>query len=93
MLISGQVIITSFLFPEGKFSQSRLDAVLEALGGDKIKLVIDLSCRRRGEDSWFVAMNKWQTITDMEVNQGKAVSGASLSDPQVTVRAITNSLH
>ncbi|EON98090.1 putative phosphoribosylformimino-5-aminoimidazole carboxamide ribotide isomerase protein [Phaeoacremonium minimum UCRPA7] len=64
-----KVIITSFLFPEGKFSQSRLDAVLEALGGDKTKLVIDLSCRRRGEDSWFVAMNKWQTITDMEVNQ------------------------
>jgi phosphoribosylformimino-5-aminoimidazole carboxamide ribotide isomerase len=44
---------------------------LQALGGDKNKLVIDLSCRRRGEDSWFVAMNKWQTITDMEVNQGK----------------------
>jgi phosphoribosylformimino-5-aminoimidazole carboxamide ribotide isomerase len=42
---------------------------LEALGGDKNKLVIDLSCRRRGEDSWLVAMNKWQTITDMEVNQ------------------------
>lgn len=44
--------------------------MLEALGGDKNKLVIDLSCRRRGEDSWYVAMNKWQTITDMEVNQG-----------------------
>ncbi|KAJ3529208.1 hypothetical protein NM208_g9868 [Fusarium decemcellulare] len=64
-----QVIITSYLFPEGRFSQARLDAVLEVLGGDKNKLVIDLSCRRRGEDSWFVAMNKWQTITDMEVNQ------------------------
>jgi hypothetical protein len=47
--------------------------VLAALDGDKSKLVIDLSCRRRGGDSdgkWFVAMNKWQTITDMEVNQG-----------------------
>ncbi|CEF84965.1 Histidine biosynthesis bifunctional protein hisB [Fusarium graminearum] len=64
-----KVIITSYLFPEGRFSQERLDAVLEALGCDKNKLVIDLSCRRRGEDSWFVAMNKWQTITDMEVNQ------------------------
>ncbi|KAK0389360.1 hypothetical protein NLU13_2935 [Sarocladium strictum] len=64
-----KVIITSYLFPEGKFSQSRLDAVLETLQNDRQKLVIDLSCRRRGEDSWFVAMNKWQTITDMEVNQ------------------------
>ncbi|XDG01152.1 hypothetical protein ABKA04_000767 [Annulohypoxylon sp. FPYF3050] len=66
---ASKVIITSFLFPGGKFSQERLDAVLAALGGQKEHLVIDLSCRRRGDDKWFVAMNKWQTITDMEVNQ------------------------
>lgn len=67
-----QIIITSFLFPGGKFSQPRLDDVLKALGGDKSKLVIDLSCRRSGDQKkWFVAMNKWQTITDMEVNQGE----------------------
>lgn len=47
--------------------------MLKALGGDKSKLVIDLSCRRSGDQKWFVAMNKWQTITDMEVNQGKLV--------------------
>lgn len=64
-----KVIITSYLFPDGKFSQERLNAVLQALDGDKNKLVIDLSCRRKGDDKWFVAMNKWQTITDMEVNQ------------------------
>jgi phosphoribosylformimino-5-aminoimidazole carboxamide ribotide isomerase len=63
-----KVIVTSFLFPEGKFSQEKLGAVLEALGGDKEKLVVDLSCRRVGS-SWFVAMNKWQTITDMEITQ------------------------
>ncbi|KAF2226098.1 phosphoribosylformimino-5-aminoimidazole carboxamide ribotide isomerase [Elsinoe ampelina] len=63
-----RVIITSYLFPDGKFSLERLEAVLRALNGDKEKLVIDLSCRRRG-DSWWVAMNKWQTITDMELNQ------------------------
>ncbi|KAI1824902.1 1--5-imidazole-4-carboxamide isomerase [Xylaria intraflava] len=66
---ASQVIITSYLFPEGKFSQGRLDAVLAALGGDKNKLVIDLSCRRRGDDRWFVAMNKWQTITEVEITQ------------------------
>jgi phosphoribosylformimino-5-aminoimidazole carboxamide ribotide isomerase len=69
-----QVIITSFLFPSGTFSQPRLDAVLAALDGDKSKLVIDLSCRRHdGDDEqerWFVAMDKWQTITDMEVCEG-----------------------
>ncbi|EON66551.1 1-(5-phosphoribosyl)-5-[(5-phosphoribosylamino)methylideneamino] imidazole-4-carboxamide isomerase [Coniosporium apollinis CBS 100218] len=63
-----KVIITSYLFPDGKFSSERLQAVLTALGNDKEKLVIDLSCRRRGE-TWYVAMNKWQTITGMELNQ------------------------
>jgi len=39
------------------------------LGNDKSKLVIDLSCRRKG-NTWFVAMNKWQTITEMEITKG-----------------------
>jgi len=46
----------------------RLRAVLAALDNDKDKLVIDLSCRRK-DDKWFVATNKWQTITDFELNQ------------------------
>jgi len=46
---------------------------LKALGGDKEKLVVDLSCRRQGT-KWIVAMNKWQTLTGMEVNQGIACS-------------------
>ena len=64
-----KVIITSFLFPSGKFSLERLQSVLSALGGDKSKLVLDLSCRRKNE-TWFVAMDRWQTITEMEINQG-----------------------
>ncbi|KAI9878396.1 MAG: Enzyme that catalyzes the fourth step in the histidine pathway [Pleopsidium flavum] len=63
-----KVIITSYLFPNARFSLDRLKDVHDALGDDKDKLVIDLSCRRKG-NSWYVAMNKWQTITDMEVNQ------------------------
>ncbi|KAL4912511.1 hypothetical protein BDW62DRAFT_194384 [Aspergillus aurantiobrunneus] len=63
-----KVIITSFLFPEGQFSLERLQSVLSALGGDKSKLVLDLSCRRK-DNTWFVAMNRWQTITEVEVNQ------------------------
>lgn len=46
-----------------------LHAVLAALNNDKTKLVIDLSCRRK-DDKWFVATNKWQTITDFELNKG-----------------------
>ncbi|PHH67724.1 hypothetical protein CDD80_571 [Ophiocordyceps camponoti-rufipedis] len=48
---ASKIIVTSFLFPDARFSQARLDAVLEALGGDTDKLVIDLSCRREN-DGW-----------------------------------------
>ncbi|KAI9574855.1 Phosphoribosylformimino-5-aminoimidazole carboxamide ribotide isomerase [Boletus coccyginus] len=61
---ASKVIVTSYLFPGAKFSRERLDAISKAVGKDR--LVVDVSCRRRGE-KWFVAMNMWQDITDMEV--------------------------
>ena len=63
--------MTSYLFPNAKFSMKHLDAVLNVLSGDRSKLVIDLSCRKQGA-RWFVAMNKWQTLTDMELNERKS---------------------
>ncbi|KAL9049955.1 MAG: hypothetical protein Q9162_006927 [Coniocarpon cinnabarinum] len=63
-----KVIITSFLFPQGDLSQSRLDACLQALSNDKDKLVIDLSCRRK-DNTWVVTTNKWQTLTSFEISQ------------------------
>ncbi|KAF9247045.1 Phosphoribosylformimino-5-aminoimidazole carboxamide ribotide isomerase [Melanogaster broomeanus] len=61
---ASKIIVTSYLFPAAKFSRERLEAISKAVGKDN--LVIDVSCRRRG-DKWLVAMNKWQDITDMEV--------------------------
>ncbi|KAM3417838.1 1-(5-phosphoribosyl)-5-[(5-phosphoribosylamino)methylideneamino] imidazole-4-carboxamide isomerase [Cercospora zeina] len=63
-----RVIITSFLFPSGTFALERLQSVLQALGGDKEKLVIDLSCRRV-DGGWRVAMDRWQTITEFEIHR------------------------
>lgn len=63
-----KVIVTSYLFPNAKFSMAHLEAVLHVLNQDRSKLVIDLSCRRQGA-KWFVAMNKWQTLTDMELDE------------------------
>lgn len=54
----------------------RLEGVLKALGGDKEKLVIDLSCRWV-KGKWVVAMDKWQRLTDMEVNEGLEGSSSS----------------
>jgi phosphoribosylformimino-5-aminoimidazole carboxamide ribotide isomerase len=71
-----KVIVTSHLFPGARFAMERLQGVLDALGGERGRLVVDLSCRRaKGEEGgvgggarWIVAMDKWQTLTDMEVN-------------------------
>ena len=62
--------MTSHLFPNAKFSMDRLNAILHVLNQDRSKLVIDLSCRRQGA-KWFVAMNKWQTLTDMELDESQ----------------------
>ena len=63
---ASHVIATSFLFDaQGKFLDQNLDSLLSAIGKDK--LVIDLSCRRT-DSGWTVAMNKWQTLTDMQLN-------------------------
>ncbi|KAJ2496487.1 Enzyme that catalyzes the fourth step in the histidine pathway [Coemansia sp. RSA 1972] len=64
---ASKVIVTSWLFPDGKFSMDRLDQISQLVGHDK--LVVDLSCRRTSAGDWIVAMNKWQTLTDMQVSK------------------------
>jgi len=62
---ASHVIVTSALFDgEGKFLPEALDSLVRAVGADQ--LVIDLSCRRT-VDGWAVAMNRWQTLTDLDV--------------------------
>jgi len=63
---ASKVIVTSYLFPGARFCRERLEDISKAVGRDR--LVVDVSCRRRGE-KWFVAMNKWQDMTDMEVSR------------------------
>ncbi|THV08559.1 Phosphoribosylformimino-5-aminoimidazole carboxamide ribotide isomerase [Dendrothele bispora CBS 962.96] len=63
---ASKVIVTSYLFPNAKFSLDRLRAISSAVGQER--LVIDVSCRRR-DDQWVVAMNKWQDLTDMVVSE------------------------
>lgn len=64
---ASHVIVTSRLFDrEGRFSEDSLAAMVAAVGRER--LVIDLSCRAVAEGSWRVAMNRWQTLTDLAVN-------------------------
>ncbi|RYD18412.1 MAG: phosphoribosylformimino-5-aminoimidazole carboxamide ribotide isomerase [Verrucomicrobiaceae bacterium] len=63
---ASHVIVTSALFDaEGKFLENVLHSLVGKIG--KEKLVIDLSCRRNPE-GWTVAMNRWQTPTELNVD-------------------------
>ncbi len=66
-LVAGasHVIVTSWVFREGGVDWARLDELVKTIGGDK--LVLDLSCRKRGE-KYFVVTDRWQKFTELEVN-------------------------
>ncbi len=61
---ASHVIVTSWLFPERTLDMEHLARISKIAG--KERLVIDLSCRRKG-DGWFVATNRWQTVTDVRI--------------------------
>jgi phosphoribosylformimino-5-aminoimidazole carboxamide ribotide isomerase len=64
---ASHVIVTSWLFnSEGIFLEERAARLAKEIG--KQNIVIDLSCRKI-EGGWQVAMNRWQTRTNLSVNE------------------------
>ena len=62
---ASHIIVTSWLFDaEGKFQENRLRELAAEVGREKI--VVDLSCRS-SDAGWTVAMNRWQTLTNLDV--------------------------
>lgn len=61
---ASHVIVTSWVFHDGRIDLDRLRRLVAAIG--KSRLVLDLSCRRRG-DAYLVATNRWQTFTSEAV--------------------------
>lgn len=59
---ASHVIVTSWVFRDGKVDWDRLDQLVKAIG--KGRLVIDLSCRKR-DGNYFVVTDRWQKFTDM----------------------------
>ena len=63
---ASHVIVTSWVFREGRIDWERLEELVKTIGKDK--LVIDLSCRKRGEN-YFVVTDRWQKFTELIVNE------------------------
>ena len=63
---ASHVIITSWMFRGGQVDWESLAQVVEVIGKDR--LVLDLSCRRRGSD-YVVVTDRWQKFTDLAISR------------------------
>lgn len=62
---ASHVIVTSYVFAEGRINSERLAALEKVVG--KHRLVLDLSCRSRN-GRFYVVTDRWQKFTEEEVN-------------------------
>lgn len=62
---ASHVIVTSWVFREGRVDWERLNELVRVIGKDR--LVLDLSCRKRGAE-YFVVTDRWQKFTELVVN-------------------------
>jgi phosphoribosylformimino-5-aminoimidazole carboxamide ribotide isomerase len=61
---ASHIIVTSWVFRQGKVDWDRLCQLSARVG--KSRLVLDLSCRRRGTD-YYVVTDRWQKFTELRV--------------------------
>ena len=61
---ASHVIVTSWAFREGRVDWERIGELVRTIGRDR--LVLDLSCRKRGEN-YFVVTDRWQKFTEVAI--------------------------
>ena len=63
---ASHVIVTSRVFREGRVDFERLAKLSGTIGRER--LVLDLSCRKRGDD-YFVVTDRWAKFTDVRISR------------------------
>ncbi len=58
---ASKVIVTSYVFQDGTFNRRHLEKMVSAVGRER--LVLDLSCRKLGDD-YYIVTDHWQNFTD-----------------------------
>ena len=74
---ASHVIVTSFVFRDGKIDINNLESLKREAGREHI--VLDLSCRKRGEDLYIVT-DRWQKFTEVKFNEQTANELSSYCD-------------
>ncbi len=60
------VIVTSWCFQNGEILHERIEKLRDIVGRER--LVLDLSCRRRGDD-FFIVTDRWQNFTNVRITE------------------------
>ena len=63
---ASHVIVTSYVFRDGRVDYGNLEELAEAVGRER--LVLDLSCRKR-DGCYYVVTDRWQRFTDEAVDE------------------------
>lgn len=63
---ASHVIVTSYVFRDGQISYENLEQMKAAVG--KERLVLDLSCRKKGA-FYYIVTDRWQKFTDVPVTK------------------------
>lgn len=63
---ASHVIVTSYVFSNGVIDRDRLTHLVDRVGNKR--LVLDLSCRRRG-DEYYIVTDRWQNFTEVVISE------------------------
>lgn len=61
---ASQVIVTSYVFRDGRINTKHLDRLIGVVGAEH--LVLDLSCRKK-EGAYYIVTDRWQRFTDVRL--------------------------
>lgn len=62
---ASHVIVTSYVFHDGKIDYDNLNNITNTIGKDR--LVLDLSCRKK-DGKYYIVTDRWQKYTDVVIN-------------------------
>lgn len=86
---ASHVIVTSYVFKDGKINYENLDKMVQAVG--KEHLVLDLSCRKKmeenGKEQYYVVTDRWQKFTDTQLNL-KVLEGLAAYCDEFLIHAV-----
>jgi phosphoribosylformimino-5-aminoimidazole carboxamide ribotide isomerase len=63
---ASHVIVTSFVFKNGRISSTNLKKLVKTVGKERI--VLDLSCKKR-DDDYYIVTDRWQKFTDVKLDE------------------------